>query len=266
MRLIYAIVLSFGIIVSCTDKGNKVSVSTIKFDCDTSNLINVDQPFFDTIQFFISNSEPDLISFKETSFTSECISSIENKGYKFVHVKNHYDSIGVLSPVAYKTTSFDFMASSYYIFKNEDLKPGANIVSWFQLKNKGSGHVFYMFSLQLQDTLNYYQSKKIGFELLKRIDQISSGVPVILVGEFYNKNKIIKELLTENWKNTYPLNEVKASGNHSNFLVNDFLKIKSTFSDRSNDSLINNVVVKFTINSNKITKNKTGELIPEMDK
>ena len=248
----------------CKPDKKKVSVSTMKFNCNfTTNPIDVNQPYFDTLQFYIRKSNPDLISFKETQFTNKCLTTIEQKGYEFIHIHDpNLDSTLFFSPIAFKSTSFKYLASSFYVYKNDTLEESKNIVSWFQFKNIGSGHIFYVFNIQLQEELNEFQSRLIGIDLLKRIDQISSGLPVILIGDFYNRNQDIKNLLTDNWNNTYPLSDINSSANKSDFLINDFLKVKSSHTNYSNDSLVNNVVFKFNFNTNKIDKNDSGKSLP----
>ncbi|MGQ1785581.1 MULTISPECIES: hypothetical protein [unclassified Saccharicrinis] len=224
----------------------------------------INQPYFDTLQVFIDKSNPDLISFKGTIFSKECADHINSKGYSFMPLNTGQDSnLNLVSPVAFKNTSFEFLASSFSMYDDDTLKRGENVISWYQLKNKSSGHIFYLFSLELQKDLNTYQSELIGFDLLKKIDKISAGVPVILLGDFGNNNIIIKNLLTDNWKNTYPLSEVKTLNDGSDFLVNDFLKIKGSSSRRTNDSIVNNVVINFMVNTDRISRNTTGESLPE---
>ncbi len=266
MRLLVAAIFFLLLGLFGCDKGNKgVSFSTIKFDCRyTSNPIDQYQPLFDTLQLFIKNAKPDLISFKETEFTSECINKIESTGYKFIPINMPNDSTKVkFSPVAIKKTSFDFLASSYYVYKNDTLQKNKNMLSWYQLKNTDSGHIFYFFRLQLQDSLNSYQSEMIAFDLLKRIDEISSGVPVILMGNFNDSNIRIKALLTKNWDNIYALSNAKSTNRNTNFLVNDFLNIVSSYKPQSNDTLINREIVRFTFNNNTISKSNNGKTIPE---
>lgn len=266
MRLLVAVNLFLLLGLMGCDRGNKgVSFSTIKFDCRyTSNPIDRYQPAFDTLQLFILRASPDLISFKETEFTGDCIKQIESTGYKFIPINMPNDSASVkFSPVAIKKTSFEFLASSYYIYKNDRLKPNKNMLSWYQLKNSESGHVFYFFMLQLQDSLNSRQSELIAFDLLKRIDEISSGVPVILMGNFNDSNTIVKNLLTNNWKNIYALSDAKSTNRNTNFLANDFLKIVSSYSSQKNDTLINREIVRFTFSKNNISRSISGKTIPE---
>ena len=237
----------------------------MKFNCDYSfNPIDIEQPYFDTLKVLISKSDPDLISFKGTQFAEECVEQIENRGYEFIPINyKKSDTDLFIFPIVFKTSSFNYLASSYYTYKQDTLEKNKNLVSWFKFKNVGTGHIFYVFNLQLQENLNQYQSQLIAYDLLRRIDQISSGAPVIFIGEFYNKNCHVKKILTDNWKNVYPLSEIKTPDSNSDFLVNDFLKVKSAFSDYSNDSLVNNVVFKFNFNTQKINKNKSGDIIPE---
>lgn len=266
MRLLGVVIFFLLLGLFGCDKGNKgVSFSTIKFDCRyTSNPIEINQPLFDTLQLFIQNAKPDLISFKETEFTDECINQIESTGYKFIPINMPNDSNTIkFSPVAIKKTSFEFLASSYYVYKDDTLQQNKNMLSWYQLKNNDSGHIFYFFRLQLQDRLNSHQSEMIAFDLLKRIDEISSGVPVILMGNFNNSNVGIKELLTNNWKNIYALSDARSTNRETNFLVNDFLKIVTSYSLQKNDSLINREIVQFTFSNSNISKSKKGNTIPE---
>lgn len=266
MRLLIAAIFALLLGLFGCAKGNKgVSFSTIKFDCRyTSNPIDLYQPSFDTLKLFIENAKPDLISFNETEFTGECINQIESTGYRFIPINMPNDSTTVrFSPVAIKKSSFEFLASSYYVYKNDTLQEHTNMLSWYQLKNLESGHIFYFFSIHLQDTLNSYQSQIIAFDLLKRIDEISSGVPVILMGNFNESNASIKELLTKKWIDIYALSDAKSTSRETNFLVNDFLKIVSSYKPQSNDTLINREIVRFTFNSNNISKSIKGKTIPE---
>ncbi len=237
----------------------------MKFTCQfAGDSIYVHEPYFDTLQFFISRSNPDLISFKESNFSRKCTDHIESIGYRFMPLNIAQDStLQLVSPVAYKISSFDFLASSVISYNNDSLRYGQNLVSWYQLRNQRTGHIFYLFNLQLQKNLTLYQSRLIGFDLLRKIDEISAGVPVILIGDFYGSNAEIKRLLTDNWKNTYPLSEVKTSHQESDFLVNEFLKIKNSSSNKTNDSIINSVVIQFAINTKKISRSKSGHPIPE---
>lgn len=266
MRLLGAVIFFIFLGLFGCNKGNKgVSFSTIKFDCRyTSHPIEINQPIYDSLQLFIQNDKPDLISFKETDFTNECIKQIESIGYRFIPINMPNDSTKIdFSPVAIKKTAFEFLGSSYYIFKNDTLQQNKNMLFWYQLKNCDSGHVFYFFRLQLQDSLNTKQSEIIAFDLLKRIDEISSGVPVILMGNFKDSNARIKALLTYSWKNIYTLSDAKSSNRETNFLVNDFLDIVSSYSMQKNDSLIFREIVRFTFNNSNISKSNKGKTIPE---
>ncbi len=266
MRFICAsIIICFISLYGCNIGNKKVSFSTINYHCEyTRNPIDITQPYFDTLQLFIKKEQPDLISFKESQFTKKCIDNIENEGYKFIPINLERDTTFVaINPVALKKTAFEFLASSYYLYNDDIFLEGKNVVAWYQLKNKSSGHIFYLFNLQLQCKLSDCKLEVIGFDLLKKIDQISAGLPVVLIGDFSNNNKAMKELLTDNWKNFYSLNEVKTSSYNSDFLVNDFFKIKGVSTGKSNDTLISNVFFKFSDNTGRISKNKNGKTIPE---
>ncbi|WP_066630286.1 exonuclease/endonuclease/phosphatase family protein [Labilibacter marinus] len=252
------------IFASCNNQGKKVSISTIKFNCKyTSNPVHINQPYFDTLQVFISKLEPDLISFKETIFSDNCKSVIEAKGYQFIPIHHlQSDSNIFYSPIVYKSTSFTLLGSSFYIFKKEYLEKDKNIVSWFQLKNIQTGHVFYLFNLQLQRVLNNEQSEFIAYEVLRRIDNVSAGLPVILIGDFFSQNTTLRKVLINNWKGIYPLNEVNiVNGEISEFLVNDFFDVITSSVNTNKDSLVNNVEFKFS--TQKIKRNKSGNTIPE---
>ncbi|WP_142532836.1 exonuclease/endonuclease/phosphatase family protein [Saccharicrinis carchari] len=212
----------------------------------------------------MSKVKPDLISFEETEFTDSCLKHIESEGYQFMPVNTLKEDTQIkFSPIAIKKKSFDFLASSYYIYRNKTLQENKNMLTWYQLKNKHSGHIFYFFRLQLQDTIPSYHSKQIAFDLLKRIDEISAGVPVILMGDFKDSNVTVKKLLTDDWKGVYALSDVKTTNKNMEFLVNDFLKIVSFDAGAANDSLINKLVVRFSFSTGKIGKNTSGAIIPE---
>lgn len=253
------------LLFSCSLGNNKLSISALKFNYQYSNKIDLHKPCFDTLQSFISFYKPDLIIFKETVFTKACIFAIESKGYSFIPVyTSGMDSSLFLTPIIIKNAAFDVLGGSYYVYENDSLLFSKNMLEWFELKSKSSGHVFYVFNLQLQSILNMYQSEIIAYDLLQRIDQLSAGLPVLLLGDFNKENEIVKKLLTDNWLNIFPLREIRSDIN-SDFLVNDFFKVINSYSEESSDSLMNNLVIKFFINSQNITKSKTGKLLPTLN-
>ncbi|TLX77120.1 hypothetical protein E9993_05405 [Labilibacter sediminis] len=253
------------LVLGCSSGRNKISISTLKLNCQhLSSQISIDKPYFDSIQAIISTYNSDLFIFKQTQFSSNCTQVIEDKGYRFIPVYSTEDDSSVVSaPIIIKTSSIEVLGRSYFIYTEDFLLEEKNIVEWFKLKSKSTGHIFYLFNIQLQDSLTPYLNKKIAYSLLKRIDNVSAGLPVIVLGDFIYENSEISKVMTGDWVNVFPLKEIK-SGVSSDFLVNDFFKVIRSNRKQTNDSLVNNMVVKFLLNTQKINKSTDGGVIPEM--
>lgn len=254
----------FILLFSCAKSNKEVSFSSIHYDCPNIDFGNsVSGSHFDSLKQFIHTKKPDLISFKENQYTDICKENIELEGYQFIPISIMNDSaIVYYSTVAIRNSSFEFLSSSNYIFKTNELEAFKNMLSWYQLKNASTGHIFYFFRLQLQDSLDKYEEETLALDVLKRIDETSAGLPVILMANFKASNAGIRELLSKKWSDMYALKHVKIANRNTDFLVNDFFKNVSSLDKNDKSHPNQRVVLRFNFNSNNISKCHNGENLP----
>ncbi len=260
----YLLSIFIVVINSCTLKNdNRISVSTFNFGCtelDSISEINIDSEKFDSLSLFISRKKPDLIRFKSAFLSSDCISKIEQKGYEFLplFISGNKDTTSA-SSVIIKKNSFELLTSSVITYEPSFKDTNQIVVSWFKLKSKESGYIFYLFNVIIHSKLEEDKAELIGENILQRMDEISSGLPVIVVGNFNDHNDLLKEIIISKSEEIYPLYSIKMdNGRNSNFIINDYLKITNTYiSDHfSSDSVVNNEVLRFSIQTKKVTGNK----------
>jgi hypothetical protein len=195
--------------------------------------------------------------------TEQCKEVLDNKGYRFIIFNEKATNSKWYTSLLINTKQVTLLASSIYYFQHDSLESNTNILTWIKVKNVDSGHIFFVFNIQLQGNLTIWQSNFIGFELLGRIDQITAGAPVLITGRFNNSHNVLIQVLTENWQGLYPFYIVrnKYTG-EVNFLVNKYLKVKNAVYKDYKDTLISNFVVRFIINSQKISRTNMGKPFP----
>lgn len=187
---------------------------------------------------------------------------ITSNGYSVVNLnETHIDSSILYSFIVIKKDEFDLLARSTYVFNNSLLHSNKSVLYWVKLKYRGSGHIFFVFGIKIQMDLTEEQLGFITISLLNKIDDISGAAPVVLISDFYDINDNFSNLITNEWLLKYSFTEVNVDGKFK-FFVNDFLKIKSTMNSCFADTLISNIIVKFSINTNNISRNKYGDVLP----
>jgi hypothetical protein len=254
--------------VSCKPNPKNLSFSTLQFNCDIpSNLLHYSNSYFDTLNVLLLSKKPDIVSFQLTHMTSDCVEVLEKSGYRFIYLQENTNNRKWYAPILINTKHISLLASSIYSFQHDSLDSNANFITWIKLKNIDSGHIFFVFNLHLQDNLSIWKSNFIGFELLQRIDKITAGVPVLITGRFNNSKKVLIQVLTENWQGLYPFYIVRNKHTGEvNFLVNEYLKVKNIFYKDYNDTLMSNYVVRFIINSQKVSRTIAGKPFPVKNK
>jgi hypothetical protein len=237
----------------------------LNFDCTHDYTESNKWPVsVDSIHLSVLDFNPHLVILQNACIGNKYRQSIELQGYDIVDLNtNLLDSTLVNSSLLLKKDKFDLLASSTHIFNDTTLLFGENILNWAKLRYRKSGHIFFVFDFRVQNNLNAEQLKWISYNLLYKINEVTAGAPVVIVGDFYDKNRVINTLITKDWKDMYSFKEVAGNSNeNTRFYVNDFLKVKNTIYNTFNDTLVSNIIIRFSIRTQNISPSELGERLP----
>lgn len=264
MRLSLSVFLIF-IVLSCNHNDKKLSIVALNFDCTQEGIQSDKLPVsLDFIHLTVLDFNPHLVIFQNACIGNEYRHDIELQGYKIIDLStNVLDSTLVNSTILLKNDKFDLLASSTHLFNDTTFILGANVLNWAKLRYRNSGHIFFVFDFRIQNDLNAMQLKWVSYNLMYKINEVTAGAPVIIIGDFYDQNRVINTLITKEWRDMYSFKEVvKNSNENTRFYVNDFLKVKNTIRNTFNDTLVSNIIISFSIRTQNISPNSEGEILP----
>ncbi len=239
--------------VFCKNIGQQIAISAVDM-----NYFN-QRELQDTLDYILGDIKPDIFSFNCQFLSNECIKLIEKNDFEILNLSNIQDhKLLNQSLILSKRNSFVLQSSGEVLFKDTTLYEHENVLYWLKLQDNKSGYIFFIFNLTVQSNLTTNQTCILGKKVLKKIDEIASGVPVLLISDLQNNNEL-SEFLTQKWKGLYTLNSVKkAMGDITTFYINDFFVIKNQTNINDNLNEFNELVIKFTMKIKKIKENEDG--------
>ncbi len=250
-----ALVILFLILgLFCCDNSNQnISVSLIALSCMNGNQVT------DTLDNLIQTFKPDILSYKCSSICPECSTLVIDNNYQLFNLNTIQENDNYKqSYIAFKNNLFDLQSSGEIVYKDSLLNKDGSFLNWIKLKDTKLGYIFFVFNLSIYYDLTKSQADSIGSKILKKIDETSSGAPVILISKLKSDN-YLNYLISQEWKGLYTLNKVEnLRSDNATFFINDFFteSVKNGFLDEKNGN--NELILKFNKKIKKITKNEDG--------
>jgi len=181
----------FSSFVSMAQPSLKVMTFNIRYNNPADSIYNWDhrkQMVYDVIHSY----NPDLAGLQEVLSGQLTDLADSLKGYSWFGAgRDDGKRAGEFAPVFYKTSRFSKVDGSvFWLSKTPDI-PGSKswntactrIVTWLMLRDKQNGQLFFIFNTHFD-----HQSEEARVEsarlVRKKIDEITSGRPVILCGDF----------------------------------------------------------------------------------
>ncbi|WP_185969019.1 endonuclease/exonuclease/phosphatase family protein [Carboxylicivirga sp. M1479] len=158
---------------------------------------------------FLKEATPDIIGFQEVMKHQLDDIQINLEQYHYVGAgRDDGKEKGEFTPVFYLKNKYELLASSYFWLSETPEIPGSvswgatypRIVSWVQLKDIQQGYIFYVFNTHFSHMSSYARNESTIL-LLKKMNTIASGAPLILTGDFNAQpNERMYTTMTENWQ------------------------------------------------------------------
>ena len=242
----------------CYQNTNKLSFVSLNLAEET--LQNTD-----SVNKFLSNLDTDLIEIKTTFNDSIQLKQTLKEDY--IIISNYYVSQpSQTNSVLYAHKKLiELLVSSTQSIDHDLLKNHLNSISWYKLKYLKSGYIFYVFKIDTQEALENNQIKLITYHLLKKIDEISAGAPVIVLSNNVSNSYLMNDILTNKWVDYYNFNAIKSMSNSCiKFYVNDFFKVINLNKDTVNTLSICNIQIKFSLNTSNVERNMVGDRLNDL--
>ncbi|MCW3785163.1 hypothetical protein [Plebeiibacterium sediminum] len=248
------ILICFG----CYQNNNKLSFVSL-------NFANKIQHNTDSISKYISGLSSDLIEIKTAITDSIVLNRVLNEDYNIISSNTENESTKTNSVLYANKQLIELLSSSTLLIKHDILMSELNIISWYKLKYLKSGYIFYVFKIDTQDTLNDKQIKLISYHLLKKVDEISAGAPVIILSNNISNCLEMSNILTNEWIDNYNFKAIKSMTNSCiKFYVNDFFKVINLNKDTVNTLSLCNIQIKFSLNTNNVERNMVGDQLNDL--
>ncbi len=253
MKKILSFLFLIFVLVYCKNAGQQISISAVDMNYFTQSQLH------DTLDYILGDIQPDLFSFNCQFLSNDCRVLIDKNNFEILNLNNIQDHKFLnQSLILSQRNSFALQSSGEVIFKDTLLNEYENILNWSKLKDNKSGYIFFIFNLTVQPLLKDQQITVLGTKILKKIDEIASGVPVLLISDLHN-NEGLSDFITQKWKGLYTLRSVKkGKGKIATFYINDYFIIKNQTNINDNSNHFNELVIKFTMKIKRIKQNEDG--------
>ncbi len=219
----------------------------------------------DSINIFLSKLNTDLIEIKTSIHDSMEHNQSLKDDYIIISNYNKTQPSKTNSVLYANKKLIELLVSSTQSIDHDTLKNHLNSISWYKLKYLKSGYIFYVFKIDTQDALNSSQIKLITYHLLKKIDEISAGAPVIVLSNIISKSLLMSDILTNQWVDNYNFNAIKSMSNSCiKFYVNDFFKVINLNKDTVNTLSNCNIQIKFSLNTSNVERNIVGDQLNDL--
>jgi len=169
----------------------KVMTFNIRYDNPGDSIYNWDHRK-DMIFGVFHSYSPDLAGLQEVLYNQLCDLRDTLKEYSWFGVgRDDGDKAGEFSAIFYKTSRFtEVDEANFWLSKTPDL-PGSKswhtactrIVTWLMLRDRQSGQLFFIFNTHFDHASEEARIESAKL-LRKQIDEITSGRPVIVCGDF----------------------------------------------------------------------------------
>jgi endonuclease/exonuclease/phosphatase family metal-dependent hydrolase len=168
------------------------------------------------ISWFLLNKAPDIIGLQEVTKSQLISLKLDLPQYTVAgEGRSVSNDPGEFNPIFFNSDKFSLLAKSQFWLSENPENVGSigwdsyypRIVTWVKLKNKTSGHIFFVFNTQFSQTGQKAREESAKLMILK-IKTIADNTPVLLTGDFNanNTNEVYK-ILTANYNGFYQLND-----------------------------------------------------------
>ncbi len=247
--------------ISCYQNNNKLSFISINLDNIKDSDSNVD---IDSLTLSLLNKNADLIELRKDNINHQFYRKISNKNYFTLLQDSSSEEIGN-SILFVNKNLLDLLVTSQHVIKSNMLNQNQNVISWYKFKYIKSGYIFYVFTLNTQSYTDDNQTKLIAFNLLNKINEVSSGAPVIILNNEFSNKEEMNQYITNKWIDNYNFNAINNKGKCCvKFFINDFFKIKTLEKDSLDPASYCNIHVRFSLNMKAVKKNLTGNELSEL--
>ncbi|MBN2166646.1 MAG: hypothetical protein JW717_10245 [Marinilabiliaceae bacterium] len=189
MKYYLIILLSIIFFVGCLNTENDVSVMSFYIK-KRDNLEGINswenrKPILNTL---LKQKKPDIIGFQDIDKNQLVALSYDLHDYKYIGDANNSDfNPTIFNPVFFVKEKFDLISwSQFWLSENPDILGskgwGSDIssaVTWVQLKNKETGHIFYVFNTLFSSDAQKARNESAKL-LVKKINTIVGEAPVII--------------------------------------------------------------------------------------
>jgi endonuclease/exonuclease/phosphatase family metal-dependent hydrolase len=168
------------------------------------------------VSWFLRNKNPDIAGLQEVTKSQLISLKLDLPQYSVAgEGRSGPNDPGEFNPIFFNTEKFSLLAKSQFWLSENPENIGSvgwdsyypRIVTWVKLKNKTSGHIFFVFNTQFSQTGQKAREESAKLMILK-IKTIADNTPVLLTGDFNvsTSNEIYK-ILTGNYNGFYQLND-----------------------------------------------------------
>ncbi|MCW3806987.1 hypothetical protein [Plebeiibacterium marinum] len=249
------------ICTGCFNTNNKISVVSFDF---TNSYSQKSSSHRDSILNFIKILKSDIVEVRGFFSFEHFKNVIDENEYEILCTDTIYKgSLSFNNFLLINKKVISLLTSSTQ-FENKGNSFGNKVVSWYKFKYLKTGYIFYLFKLNVGNGINPSKRQLLSYNLLKKVHDISSGAPVVIMSYFDTNNEIVSELITKQWKGHYNLFKAPVKRNKElKFFTNDFFKIKSINENVTDSYLMSNISIKFSQKTKIIKKNSYGDVLPE---
>ncbi len=246
---------------SCFRNESKLSLLFINLNSIKSIDANLNT---DSLTNLIFKTKAEIIEIKQDSLSKRDNFKIYNDNYIVVSADSA-SPVSNNSILLVNKNLLHLSATSQHIINSSMLQQNKNIIYWYKFKYIKKGYIFYVFKLHTQVDVNSNQSKLIAFNLLNKINEVSSGAPVIILNNEFPSNNTLNQFITSKWIDHYNFNEINNQGKCCvQFFINDFFKLNSLAKDTLDPNSYCKIRVRFSLNMNNVKKNVTGNSLSDL--
>ncbi|TAJ15250.1 hypothetical protein DMA11_02270 [Marinilabiliaceae bacterium JC017] len=215
--LFTALSVLVGLFSSCgrTSKSMKISSFNVRYE-NPGDGVNTWENRKSLINEFFSKKDADIIGFQEVLHHQLQDLSQMLPEYDYVGVgREDGKEKGEFAPIFFKKEKFELLAKSHFWLSETPEVVGskswgaqlARIATWVKLKNKKSGHIFFIFNTHLSHVSEFARSESAVL-LLKKIKSLAANVPVLVTGDFNSvPDDLSYKTMTGNWHELDPFSD-----------------------------------------------------------
>jgi endonuclease/exonuclease/phosphatase family metal-dependent hydrolase len=166
------------------------------------------------VLWLLKDKEPDIIGFQVVDKNQLVNLLFDLPQYRYVGDGSNGElDPGPFNPIFFKKDEFDLIAKSqFWLSENPELQGSkgwdsdeSNIVSWVKLRNRNSGHIFFVFNTCFSELSSESRLKSAKL-ILQKINMIADNAPVIVTGTINETPQdSAYHILTGNYEKHFPL-------------------------------------------------------------